>query len=63
MFGLGPVELFLAAIFLVIPTALIVVFVIIFLKLFIRMSRNLDLISRSLRNIEAKLSNKVDESQ
>ena len=58
MFGLGPVELFLASFFTILPTALVVAFVVFFLKFMLQISRDISGISQSVRNIEEKLGRK-----
>ncbi|MHB9030645.1 MAG: hypothetical protein ACYC9O_17910 [Candidatus Latescibacterota bacterium] len=56
MLGLGPIELFMAMFFWIIPAALIVVFVVMFLKLFGQIARDISRISQSMQNIEEKLT-------
>jgi len=51
MFGLGPMELFLATFVWILPAALIVYFLI----LISRISRNIGQISQSMQNIEKRL--------
>lgn len=56
MFGLGPIELFMSMLFWILPLALLVAFVIVFLIRFNRMTRDISRISQSIEKIEAKLT-------
>jgi hypothetical protein len=56
MFGLGPIELFMSMFFWILPIAFLVAFVVVFLKWISRISRDISQISKSMQNIEAKLT-------
>ena len=56
MFGLGPLELFIAMFFWVIPIALVVAIVVFFLKWMYRISHDISQIAKSMQNIETKMT-------